>query len=169
MMHVIVVNKMSSLNWPIPELEAHSLAGGKPLDVVNAAITLKAAGIPVDRRHLYVADLAKLGVLELARALIDLRETYGPDLSFEELVHRASEGEDVLTAVHNGTLLPRSHQQGWLVRVELGPMTGKEVLERLRGGQIPDDAQVRDPERGDWVSLALAVRRLQGGGGDSPR
>jgi hypothetical protein len=117
---------------------------------MRAAIILSTVGCEYDLDELSSADLTGQPVHPIAQAYVDQRSRY-PDLTFREFLTRAVQGEDVLTAAQDGSFLPRAAQSGWLIRFEVGPMTGSEVLEFLKNKNVPPNTMVWDPGRSVWV------------------
>ena len=107
------------------------------------------------RRQLHVEQLESKTLLAadtatIAEAYVDQRARY-PDLTFGEFLSRAVQGEDVLDAARNGSFLPQATQAGWLVRFEVGPMTGSELSEYPASKKVPPNTMVWDPGRKTWV------------------
>jgi hypothetical protein len=152
MVGCLIAGHRSGVGWPVNELEALTLAGGDPSAVMRAAINLTAMGCDYDRPRLTAAHLGGLPVAAITEAYADLRIRY-PELTFDELLTRAREGEDVLTAVESGSFLPQHLQDGWLVRLEVGPMTGHELSEFLAARSLPNSTMVWDPGRKAWIRV----------------
>jgi uncharacterized protein YqfA (UPF0365 family) len=107
LVQAIIAAHKENLNWSTDELEAHSLAGGDPLAVVSADLTLREEGIRFDHGRLSALDLGGYALPDLVSALLQLRHTY-PALTADEFFGRAVKGEDVLADVRAGQFVPLS-------------------------------------------------------------
>jgi len=161
MTRALVTNHVLRLGWPVEELEAHSLAGGDLSRVMIAASSLKSIKEPYDKKGLMLADLAKMPIDELVEAFNKIRTAYPNDLGFNELLVRFLDGEDVIAAIKKGTFLPQTKQSDWMVRAEIGPLSAPELYSRIENGGIPDNSQIYDPVRQDWISVDVAKTRLR--------
>lgn len=105
LVRALIASHQTGLAFEHRQLEAHLLAGGDVEGVVKAALALRKLGQTVAPADLLAVDLKDRRLPELVRAYARARERY-PDLSFEEVMRRHLEGEDVIAAVDRGSFVP---------------------------------------------------------------
>lgn len=130
----IVVSHVAKLDISLVTLEAHSLAGGRPDEVVKAGIRLQQMDQPFEPQVLCAIDLTSHNLKELVETYGRTRELH-PEFTFAEFVGRYLDGEDVLGASSDGSLVPLAAESGWQVRVEYGPLSTsalRELLDQVR-------------------------------------
>jgi hypothetical protein len=154
----IIVSYKADLNIPGTTLEAHTLAGGRPDEVIKAAIQLNKMDQPVDCQLLCAIDLSTGNLQELIDAYGHVREAH-PDFEFEEFIRRHQQGEDVIRGSLSGSLAPISISSGWRLRIEYGPLTAQGLNELLSKLKTDARVMVMRPD-GDVWEPASRVRDL---------
>ncbi|HEY8468985.1 MAG TPA: hypothetical protein VIL18_05050 [Longimicrobiales bacterium] len=87
------------------------------------------------------------------RAYTRARERY-PDLSFEEVMRRHLEGEDVIAAVDRGSFVPNAQRTGWGLRVEYDVRSEAELSRLISALPESGTVYVRWPGTEAWRKMA---------------
>lgn len=149
LVRAMIVAHKAGLEFEHNQLEAHFLAGGDVEQVVKAAISLRQLEQAVSPAKLLAVDLKDHRVLELAQAYARARERY-PDFSFEEMMRRHLEGEDVIGSALSGSLVPNAHRVGWGLRVEYDVRTEAELQRLISALPESGAVYVRSPGMDTW-------------------
>jgi hypothetical protein len=153
LVQALIVSHQAELDFDHRQLEAHFLAGGDVEGVVKAALALRRLGQTVDPAALLALDLSDRRLPELVRAYARARERY-PDLSFEEVMRRHLEGEDVIAAVDRGAFVPNAQRTGWGLRVEYDVRSEAELNRLISALRESGTVYVRSPGTEAWRKVA---------------
>jgi uncharacterized protein YqfA (UPF0365 family) len=145
----LVPNDKSGLGYDVRELEAHLLSGRDVEQLVKAGIRLKVLG--EDMPAIMLSSLALRGhdLTGLVASFANARERY-PDFEFKELVARHLEGEDVIAAANDGSIIPDLRRSRWLVRAESSTTSESDTRQLI--GRLERGAEifVRFPQQEQW-------------------
>lgn len=153
LVRAMIVAHKAGLEFEHHQLEAHFLAGGDVENVVKAAILLRKLEQAVSPAQLLALDLKDHRVLELVEAYARARERY-PDFSFEEMMVRHLEGEDVIGSALSDSFVPNAHRVGWGLRVEYDVRSEAELRRLMSALPESGAVYVRSPGTETWRKVA---------------
>lgn len=149
LVHALIAGHKAGLEVPRMALEAHALAGGRPEQIVKAALVLKGVGEPPDYPRLAAIDLQRPDLLDLMQTYVRVREAY-PTFGFDEFSQRLLDGEDVIGLAASGSLAPLSLSGGWRVRIERGPLSPDALRDLLDRTSSDEGVTVCRPGSAEW-------------------
>ena len=114
------------ISTSVAQLEAHQLAGGDPMRLVESTILAKRNGIPAEFSTLSAFDLAGKNTLEVVKACLERKQygfdTFSPETE-EKIVGWTRDGTEVSARCTLAYRPPIQHAFGWspqLIQERLG-------------------------------------------------